>query len=99
MERTRYRVGSGRIVELVRMHVDRTYAGLLEGIPALATPHILARTHEDAARLVTPGRPLLIIRDDDAGELPPWRLIAELESRRGVGTADPDWASRLFVCW
>jgi hypothetical protein len=97
MEGTVYRLTSGRAVELVQMHVDRTYAGLLEGVPAEATPHVLARVHEDAARLLPPGRPLWIIRDGTT-ELPAYRLIAELESRLGVNTADPDWASRLFVC-
>ena len=98
MEGTRYRLSPDRTVELVRMHVDRTYAGLLEGTRAAATPHVLAATHEDVARLLPPGRPLLIIRDGTS-ELPPYRLIAELQSRRAVSTTDPDWASRLFICW
>ena len=98
MDEHSYNLGSGRAVGLVRLHVDRTYAGLLEGTPTSATPHLLARAHDDVARTLPPGRPLLVVHDGEA-ELPAYRLIAEFESRRGVGTNDPDWASRLFVCW
>ena len=98
MEEHRYHLGSGRAVRLVRLHVDCTYAGLLEGTPAAATPHLLARAHDDVVRTLPPGRPLLVVHDGTA-ELPAYRLIAEFESRRGVETNDPDWASRLFVCW
>ena len=98
MEGTSYGLRSDRIVELVRLHVDKTYAGLLEGTPAVATPHVLAGAHEDVARLLSPGQPLLIIHDGTT-ELPSYRLIAEFESHPGVNTTDPDWGSRLFVCW
>ena len=98
MDEHSYRLSSGRAVHLIRLHVDRTYAGVLEGRPAAATPHLLARAHDYVARTLPSGRPLLVVHDG-ATELPANRLIAEFESRHGVGTSDPDLASRLFVCW
>jgi hypothetical protein len=98
MESGGYVLRSGRTVRLVRFYVDETYAGLLEGTPLAAAPHILARVRDHVRRALPPGRPLLIIRPETAA-LPHRRLVVELESRRGVRTTDPDWASRLFICW
>jgi hypothetical protein len=98
MEPCEYDLESGRKVRLVRLYVDETYAGVIEGTPATATPHVLARIPEHVRRVMPPGQPLLIIRSEPAA-LPQHRLVAELESRRGVRTSDPDWGSRLFICW
>ena len=98
MESGGYVLRTGRTVRMVRLYVDETYAGLLEGTPLAATPHIVARLRDHVRRVLPPGQPLQIIRPESAA-LPPHRLVAELESRRGVRTSDPDWASRLFICW
>src|SRR5687768_13982792 len=98
MESSGHVLRSGRTVRMVRLYVDETYAGLLEGTPLAATPHILACTGDHIRRVLPRGQPLLIMRPETAA-LPQHRLVAELESRRGVRTSDPDWASKLFICW
>ena len=90
-------LSSGRQVRLVRLHVDGTYDGVLSGDAAAATPFVLARVEDEVATLMRPGRPL-VIRGTKRRELSPYRLIAQLECRRGVRTADPDFGSRLYVC-
>jgi hypothetical protein len=93
-----YRLASGREVFISRFYADCTYSGVLEGGPEAASPHILSSIREDVPRVLPPGKPLVVVNPESM-PLPPYRLVVELESRRGTKTTDPDFNSRLFVCW
>jgi len=89
---------SGREVYLARFAIAPTYAGVLEGTPETVSPHILERVADDAARTLPPGKPLVVVPPPKL-PLPGWLCVAELESRRGARQTDPDFSSRLYVCW
>jgi hypothetical protein len=75
-----------------------TYSDVLEGDRISASLYIRKDLSERAARILPPGHPLAIV-EPPKGELPGWLCIAELESPRGVHNTEPDFNSRLYVCW
>src|SRR4051812_25769753 len=87
-----------REVSLVGLAMGPTYAGQLEASRESAASHILSSLSSRAARLLPPAEPLVIVRTEQI-PLPSWLCVAELESRQGVREADPDFNSRLYVCW
>jgi hypothetical protein len=93
-----YRLPNGREVFLVRLKMVGTYSGFIEGSAETASRHIREHLTERAAEMLAPGRPLAVV-EPPKGELPQWMCLAELESRRGVHNTDPDFSSRLYVCW
>lgn len=94
----RHRLPSGREVHLSRFVIAPTYAGVLEGRPETASPHILEEVPERAASLLSPAKPLVVVRPLEM-PLPGWLCVAELGSSHGVRQTDPDFGSRLYVCW
>jgi hypothetical protein len=94
----RYRLLNGREVYLSRFTLAPTYAGLAEGSPEMASPFILERVAQKAALLLPPANPLVVVPPPRM-PLPCWLCVAELGSRRGARESDPDYNSRLFVCW
>ena len=93
-----HRLPNGREVFLVRMNMVGTYSGVIEGSAKTASQQIWRRLKERAAEMLPPGRPLAIV-EPPKGELPHWMCMAELASGRGVHITDPDFNSRLYVCW
>ena len=93
-----HRLPNGRDVSLVRFTMRGTYSGVLEGSALTASQVVRESLPERAADLLPPGHPLAII-GPPAGELPPWLCVAQLESGSGVRHTDPDYNSRLYVCW
>jgi hypothetical protein len=89
---------NGREVFLVRWKMVGTYAGVIVGSAKAASQAIRETLPERAAELLPPGHPLAVV-GPPKGELPQWMCMAELESRRGVHNTDPDFNSRLYVCW
>ena len=94
----RYRLPNGREVYLSRFAIAPTYAGVLEGTPETASPHILERVSEQAAWVLPPAKPLVVV-PPPAMPLPGWLCVAELGSRQGARQTDADYNSRLYVCW
>jgi hypothetical protein len=70
----------------------------LEGTPELVSPGIIKRLPKETQRVLPPGKPLVVVEPDRL-PLPTFRLIAELESPRGVRNTAPDCGSQLFVVW
>lgn len=93
----RFALADGREVYLTRLLLTPTYEGMLEGTPAMASRFIRERLADDVARGL-PNMPLAIL-DDGKDELPRYRWAAAFDSRRGVGTNDPDYNSHLALCW
>jgi hypothetical protein len=93
-----YRLPNGREVFLVRWKMVRTYSGWLEGSPKAISNWMRKNLPKLAAEMLPPGHPLAVI-GPPKGELPRWLCLVELESPRGIHNADPDFNSRLFVCW
>jgi hypothetical protein len=93
-----YRLPSGRTVQLERLYLDSTYAGVMEGSPERASPSILRQQREEARRLLAPGKPI-VVSDPGCIPLPTYRLIAELVSRKGVRNTAPEFSSHLFIAW
>lgn len=93
-----HRLPNGREVFLVRLKMAGTYSGVIEGTAKTASQHIRKDLTERAAGMLPPGRPLAVV-EPPQGDLPQWICMAELESRRGVHNTDPDFNSRLYVCW
>ena len=89
---------NGREVSVSRIVIAPTYAGVLEGSPETASPHILERLREKAARILSPAEPLVIVCPARM-PLPNWLCIAQFDSRHGVRETNPDYNSRLYVCW
>jgi hypothetical protein len=98
MESGSYQLESGRKVFLKRLRIDGTFAGHMEGSPESVSGFVLRNTPSNVQRDMRPGQPLVVIQTDEM-PLPDFRFIAEFESRRGVRQTDPDYSSRLFVCW
>jgi hypothetical protein len=94
----RHRLANGREVYLARFALAPTYGGVLEGTPETASARILERVSDDAARLLPPAKPLVMVPPAEM-PLPGWFCVAELGSRQGARQTDPDYSSRLFVCW
>jgi len=93
-----HRLPNGREVFLVRLKMIGTYSGVVEGSAKTASQHIRKHLTIRAVEMLPPGRPLAIIGPPE-GELPQWMCMAEFESKRGVHNTDPDFNSRLYVCW
>jgi hypothetical protein len=93
-----FRLATGREVYLVSFLLTHTYEGHLEGSPETLTPHIRTAVPRQVATAMPPGRPLVFL-GQDAMPLPEHRLIAELYSRDAARLKDPDYASRLYLCW
>ena len=94
----RHRLQSGREVFLSRFAMAPTYAGVLEGTPETASPYILEWVAEDAARVLPPAAPLVVLPPPSM-PLPGWLCVAELGSHRGARQTDPSYNSLLYVCW
>ena len=88
----------GREVHLYRFWMTPTYHGVMAGSQETASRHILERLAEQAAGVPSSGTPLVVI-PPSAMPLPRWQCVAELFSQRGVRQTDPDYGSRLRVCW
>lgn len=41
----------------------------------------------------------VVVLDDGDGTLPGFQWAATFDSRRGTKTSDPDYSSRLALCW
>jgi hypothetical protein len=93
-----YRLANGREVYLDCWIMVGTYAGALCGSPATLSPGLRQHVATWAADLLPPAQPLVAI-EAPAGELPDWFCVARLRSLQGARTTDPDYASRLYVCW
>ena len=93
-----YRLPDGREVRLSRFTIAGTYAGVMEGSPETAGPHILRRLPEQAARMLPPATPMVVVAPPRM-PLPEWLCVAEFGSRRGARQTDPDYSSRLCACW
>lgn len=93
-----YRLPNGRKVGLVRWNMVGTYADILEGDRISASPYIRKDLTNRAARILPPGHPLAVV-EPPKGELPRWLCVAELESPVGVHNTEPDFNSRLYICW
>ena len=93
-----YKLSARRTVSLMRLSVTLTYSGVLEGTASTASTFIRASLAQDVAQSIPPGKPLVVV-DDRSTELPRFRWIAEFYSARGITTNDPDYSSKLFVCW
>jgi len=93
-----YRLPDGREVHLSRFSISGTYAGVMEGSPETASPRILKRLPELAARVLSPAQPLVVVPPMRM-PLPDWICVAELGSQRGARQDDPDFSSLLYVCW
>jgi hypothetical protein len=94
----RHHLPNGREVYLSRFAIAPTYAGVREGSPETASPHILEQLPERAGRVLSPAKPLVIVPPSQM-PLPEWLCVAELGSRSGTRQTDPDYRSRLYVCW
>jgi hypothetical protein len=78
--------------------MSHTYAGVLEGTPERASLHIRRSITKSVAEVMPPGKPLVVL-GNETPVLPSFQWIAEFHSQRGVQTDDPDYNSKLFVCW
>lgn len=93
-----FRLPSGREVYICRLFMNYSYEGMLAGDPAVWGPKILKEVPEYVQSVMPPGVPLVVL-DPGVKRLPEIRWVAELESRKGARTDDPDFNSHLFVCW
>jgi hypothetical protein len=80
------------------MIIEGTYGGVLEGTAETASPRIFRGIGDRAARILPPAKPLAVVRPP-THPLPQWLVVAELASKSGVRTTDPDFNSFLYVCW
>lgn len=90
-ERMGFVTTSGRKIALTELHIIRTYAGCLEGRPETNARSIRRRLKENGQAQV--------ILDDGEAILPPLQWQAEFQCGDAVRTKDPDYASRIVVCW
>jgi len=70
----------------------------LEGSRIQNSPSILRGLPKRAGQALAPAKPLTILPPERM-PLPGWIWVAEFDSRSGARTADPDFNSRLYVCW
>jgi hypothetical protein len=85
-------------VSLARLTLLETFHGLFEGSLETASYFRREDLPQHVDKILSPGWPLVVL-DDGAPALPRYEWIAEFTSRSGVHETDPDFASRLFVCW
>jgi len=95
---TTFQLASGRTIQLVQLSITGTYAGFLEGTPEVASKYILDDLPNNVRKILRWDTPLLII-PSSINPLPNYLWIAEFSSNRGVQNTDPDYYSRLSVCW
>jgi hypothetical protein len=88
----------GREIFLSRFAIAPTYTGVLEGTPKTASPYILKLVADFAAQVLPPAVPLVVVPHTTM-PLPGWLCVAELGCLRGARQSDPDYSSRLYVCW
>jgi hypothetical protein len=93
-----FQLHNGRNINLVRCNMVGTYSGYLEGDRQSTSSFIRKNLAERAARIMPPGKPLAVV-EPPKGELPHWLCLAEFESSVGVHTTEPDFNSRLYICW
>jgi hypothetical protein len=93
-----HRLPNGREIFLIRWKMVGTYSGFLEGSAKTASQMVRKNLSERAAEMLPPGRPLAVVGPPQ-GELPQWLCVAELGSRSGVHNTEPEFDSRLYVCW
>lgn len=94
----RHILPDGRQVHLARLMMEGTYSGHLEGSPETLSPRILQRAPAQAASLLAPAKPLVVIPPPTM-PLPRWFCVAKLWSHEGARTKDPDFRSFLYACW
>jgi hypothetical protein len=94
----RHRLANGREVYLSGFVIAPTYAEALEGTPETTSPYIFKGVADRAARILPPPQPLVVVPPTEMPRAP-WFCVAELGSRRGARQTNPDYSSRLFVCW
>ncbi len=94
----KFQLRSGRAIKMVRLAVEETYSGVLEGSRETASGYIRKELHDRAAGMLPPARPLAIV-DDYAAELPRWLCVGLFNSYSGARTEDIDAGSRLYACW
>ena len=92
-----FTLADGREVILTRLLLTHTYAGALEGTPATISRFIRKGIAGNLAKEL-PRMPLVIL-DDGQGALPAFQWAATFISSRGTKTNDPDYSSRLALCW
>lgn len=88
----------GREVSISRAAMRGTYSDCLEGMPQKADHSLVRSLKEGASRMLPPAEPITITLSPQR-PLPAYMWVAELTSSRGVLTDDPDFNSRLYVCW
>lgn len=93
-----FQLHNGRKISLVRCNMVGTYSGFLEGDRLSTSSFIRKNLIEMAAKILPPGHPLAVVEPYE-DELPRWLCVAELESPVGVHNKEPDFNSRLYVCW
>lgn len=93
----RFTLVDGREVFLTRLVLTRTYAGMLEGSPA-SVGRFIRKSIADRVAKELPRMPLVIL-DEGEGPLPGFQWAAAFDSPRGTKTTDPDFSSRLALCW
>ena len=93
-----YKMLNGRRIHLKRLSLVGTYSGFLEGSKLEASGNLLKFLPQRAAELLAPGHPIAVIWPPQ-DELPPWLCVAQFESYSSVYHDDPDYNSRLYVCW
>lgn len=93
-----FTLADGREVYLTRLLLTRTYEGVLEGAPAAASRHIRKRLAVEVGQSLRVKMPVAVI-DEGQPELPSYQWVATFDSSHGVKTKDPDYSSRLAICW
>ena len=88
----------GRPVYLARLSITGTYEGHLERSPESISRYIRRDLTEHFRRQM-PHVSAIVILDDGEDALPGLEWIAEFGCREAVHTTDPDYCSRLRVCW
>ncbi len=91
-------LSSGHAVVLMRLVLNQTYGGLLEGTLETASRYI-RRNLQERTRQAFPYVEGVAIVDDGGGTLPHLQWMALFECGKPVRTDHPDYASRLVVCW
>ena len=95
---TTHHLPNGRSIEMVKFHLEETYAGVYEGSRETASSYILRDLREQVTHLLPPAKPLLIVHPRQS-ELPRWLCVAKFNSYSGAHADFMDAGSRLYVCW
>ena len=95
--RNGFSTSNGRHISVSELHILRTYAGQLEGSYESCSHYIREGLRDQIARHLSYPEALVIL-DNGEKALPTFQWIAMFESSP-VHTSDPDYSSRLRVCW